>query len=213
MSWAAIDALLSDELVRPDAALEAALAASAAAGLPPHQVTPSQGKLLELLARLARAERILEIGTLGGYSTLWLARALPPHGELVSLEVDPLAAAVARENIARAALPCRVEVRVGPALDTLPLLAGPFDVTFIDADKQHTPEYFVAALALSRKDSLIVVDNVVRGGAILEPADASARGIRRFFALAAAEPRVSATALQTVGEKGHDGFALALVLS
>ncbi len=217
--WAAVDRYVEELLVRPDPALDAALAAGAAAGLPPHDVSPAQGKLLELLARAVGARSILEIGTLGGYSTIWLARALSPDGRLITLEVDPGYAEVARANIERAGLADVVELRVGPALDTLPELVaegrGPFDLVFLDADKQSNPEYLRWALELTRRGSLIVADNVVRGGEVLDAAseDARVQGIRRFHELLAAEPRVSATAIQTVGRKGWDGFALALVVA
>jgi predicted O-methyltransferase YrrM len=216
-SWIAVDHYLTELLVRPDAARDAALEASAAAGLPAISVPPCQGKLLHLLARLQGARAILEIGTLGGYSTIWLARALPAGGRLVTLEADPGYAAVARANLARAGLAGVVEVRVGPAQETLPRLAaeggGPFDLIFIDADKPSYPEYLVWALKLSRRGSLIVADNVVRGGAVADPdsTDPRVQGVRRFNELLAAEPGVSATAIQTVGGKGYDGFALALV--
>jgi predicted O-methyltransferase YrrM len=215
--WTAVDAYLTDLLVPRDAALEAALGASAAAGLPPEHVSPTQGKLLLLLARIQGARSILEIGTLGGYSTIWLGRALPAGGRLITLEADPGRAGVARVTSARAGLADIVDVRVGPALETLPQLAaegcGPFDLIFLDADKGRNPDYFAWALRLSRPGSLIVADNVVRGGAILDAAspDPSVRGVRRFYELLAAEPRVSATAIQTVGSKGYDGFAIALV--
>jgi len=193
--------------------LDAALAAGAAAGLPPHGVSPLQGRLLELLARLHGASSILELGTLGGYSTIWLARALPEGGRLVTLEANPHYAELARANVARAGLAEVVDVRVGPALETLPTLAGPFDLVFIDADKRSNPEYLEWALRLTRAGSLIVADNVVRGGAVADAQsdDPSVVGVRRFLDLVAAEPRLSATVIQTVGEKGHDGFALALV--
>ena len=216
--WTAVERYLDELLVGTDAALDAALAASAAAGLPPHHVTPGQGKLLHLLARALGARTVLELGTLGGYSTIWLARALPPGGRMVTLEAEPMYAEVARANIARAGLAEVVELRVGRALDALPQLAaegsGPFDVVFIDADKAGNPDYLPWALQLSRRGSLIVADNVVRGGAIVEAsADPSVDGIRRFYELLAAAPRVSATAIQTVGSKGYDGFALALVVA
>ena len=220
--WAAIDEYLANALIEPDEALEAALAASEAAGLPAIHVTANQGKLLHLLARIGGARRILEIGTLGGYSTIWLARALPSGGKLITLEADPHHAAVARANIARAGVTDRVDLRLGNAVDSLRQLAAdfadkcidPFDFTFIDADKESTAEYFDAAVRLSRPGSLIVVDNVVRGGKVVDAAggDASAQGIRRFLNAIAGDHRVSATAIQTVGGKGHDGFALALVL-
>jgi predicted O-methyltransferase YrrM len=217
--WTAVDRYITDRLVQPEPALDAALKASAAAGLPPHDVSPSQGKLLELLARLQGARTILELGTLGGYSTIWLARALPPRGRLITLEADAKYAEVARAIIARAGLASVVELRVGRALETLPQIAaegrGPFDLIFIDADKQSNPEYFEWALELSYPGSLIVADNVVRDGAIVDPAsgDPSVQGVRRFYDLLGAEPRVSATAIQTVGSKGYDGFAIALVVA
>jgi predicted O-methyltransferase YrrM len=213
--WSAVDRYIDDLLLPPDPALDAALEASAAAGLPPHGVSPAQGKLLQLLALMQGARAILEIGTLGGYSTIWLARALPAGGRLITLEADPGYAAVARANIARAGLADVVEVRVGRALDTLPLLAaerlGPFDLIFIDADKRSNPEYLGWALELSRPGSAIVADNVVRGGAVAGGDDPTVQGVRRFYELLAADPRVSATAIQTVGAKGHDGFALGVV--
>jgi len=218
-AWAAVDAYLFDTLVQGDAALAAALALGAAAGLPDISVTPNQGKLLHLLARAQGAKRILEIGTLGGYSTIWLARALPPGGRLVTLEVDPRHAAVARENLDRAGVADVVEIRLGPALDILPRLAAegaaPFDFIFIDADKPSNPDYFAWALRLARRGSLIVVDNVIRDGAVIDAAstDPAVQGVRRLNELIAAEPRVSATAIQTVGGKGYDGFALALVVA
>jgi predicted O-methyltransferase YrrM len=202
--------------VGPDPA-EGAAAAAAAAGLPAHGVTASQGKLLMLLARLRGAEAILEIGTLGGYSTIWLASALPPGGRLVSLELNRGYAEVARASIERAGLAGLVDVRVGPALYTLPQVAeaglGPFDLVFIDADKRSNSEYLEWALELSRPGTLIVADNVVRGGEVADPAsdDPNVRGVRCFHELLAAEARVSATTIQTVGAKGHDGFTFALV--
>src|SRR4029450_5553346 len=183
--WTAVDRYITETLVRPDATMDAVLRASAAAGLPPHNVSPNQGKLLQLLARIQGARSILEIGTLGGYSTIWLARALPGGGHLITLEANSKHAGVARANFARAGLADTVELRVGRALDTLPQLAaegrGPFDVVFIDADKQNNPEYFAWALELSRCGSLIIVDNVVRNGAVLDPAseDPGVRGGRR----------------------------------
>jgi predicted O-methyltransferase YrrM len=215
--WTTVDAWLADRLVGPDDALDAATAANAAAGLPPIDVSPLHGRLLELLARTQGARTILELGTLGGYSTIWLARTLPPDGRLISLETNPDYAEVARANVARAGLGDLVEIRVGPALETLPELAaealGPFDVVFIDADKESTPEYFRWALELTRPGSLIVTDNVVRDGTVADPVgDQRAEAMRRFVELLAAEPRVKATVIQTVGSKGYDGFALALVL-
>ena len=211
----AVDRFIADHLVEDDPALQAALAASEAAGLPAINVAPNQGKLLMLLARAIGARKILEIGTLGGYSTIWLGRALAPDGRLVTLEANPIYAEVARANIARAGLASLVEIRVGRALDTLPSLAteAPFDLIFIDADKPGTPGYFQWAVKLARPGSLIVVDNVVREGAVLDAAseDASVQGMRRFFELAATDPRVSGTAIQTIGGKGHDGIAILLV--
>ncbi len=217
--WSAVDRYLNDLFVPPDDALDAALAASAAAGLPDIQVSPPQGKLLHLLARIHGARNILELGTLGGYSTIWLARALPPGGRLLSLEYEPLHAEVARANIARAGLAEVVEVRVGACLDTLPQIAaegrGPFDLIFIDADKENYPAYLAWAIELSRIGSLIIADNVVRQGAVIDAADARPNviGARNFNALLANDPRLVATVLQTVGGKGHDGLAFGLVVS
>ena len=217
--WTNVDRFICDHLLAPDPILDAALAASTAAGLPEISVTPNQGKLLQLLATIRGARRILEIGTLGGYSTIWLARALPADGRLITLEFDPRHAEVARTNIARAGLSQLVDLRVGPALELLPHIErealGPFDLTFIDADKTSTADYFAWALKLSRPGSLIIADNVVRQGAVTDAksTDPNVQGVRRFYDLAAAEPRVSVTAVQTVGSKGHDGFALALVLT
>jgi predicted O-methyltransferase YrrM len=219
--WRAVDAYLAGLLVGDDSVSAAALAAGAAAELPPITVSASQGKLLELLVRVHGARRILELGTLGGYSSIWLARALPPEGRLVTLEASSRFAEVARGNIARAGLGETVEVRVGPALQTLPELdaeAALFDMIFIDADKANYPAYLQWSLKLSRPGTLIVADNVIGGGAIVEAdgnepwgEDGGVQGVRRFYDLLAAEPRVSATAIQTVGEKGYDGFVLALV--
>jgi predicted O-methyltransferase YrrM len=217
--WSAVDSYIGENLVPADPVLEAALRASADAGLPPISVSPSQGKLLHLLARAQGARTILEIGTLGGYSAIWLARALPPGGRLITLEAEPRHAEVARANLAHAGLADVAEVRVGPALDTLPKLQaggdGPFDLIFIDADKPGYPDYLPWSLRLSRPGSMIIADNVVRGGAVADSAstDANVQGVRRFIEMLAAEPRVSATAIQTVGSKGYDGFALALVLA
>jgi predicted O-methyltransferase YrrM len=215
--WAAVDRYITDLLVPPDAAMEAAIRENRAAGLPPISVTPNQGKLLHLLARLQGARNILEIGALGGYSAIWLGRALPVDGHLITLEIEPKHARVARGNITRAALADVVEVRLGRALDTLPLLAaegrGPFDLVFIDADKQNAAEYFAWALKLSHRGTLIIVDNVVRDGAVIDASseDPSVQGVRRFNEALAAETRVIATEIQTVGSKGYDGFAFALV--
>lgn len=215
--WSSIDRYISDHLIRADVVLDAAVASSTAAGLPDIAVAPSQGKWLHLLARMQGATRILELGTLGGYSTIWLARALPPNGRVVSLEFEPKHAEVARANLARAGLSSIAEVRVGKALDLLPVLAaegvGPFDLTFIDADKANIPAYFEWALKLSRRGSVIIVDNVVRKGALIDAstADPAVLGVRQLHELVARESRVSATTLQTVGAKGHDGFLFALV--
>ena len=217
--WTAVDSYINDLLVRPDAALEAALEGSEAAGLPAIQVAANQGKLLHLLVRLQGARTILEVGTLGGYSTIWLARALPPDGRLVTLELDPTHAEVASANIARAGLVARVEVRVGPASESLSRLTQegvePFDMVFIDADKEGYPDYLDWALRLTRPGSLIVADNVVRGGALMDPASSDPRvqAVRRFIELVAAEPCLDATVIQTVGSKGYDGLAFALVTS
>ncbi|HZM06970.1 MAG TPA: O-methyltransferase [Methylocella sp.] len=214
--WTEVDHYINRMLVPDDAALNAAIESSNAAGLPPINVTPSQGKLLHILARLQGARHILEIGTLGGYSTIWLARALPEGGRLVTIEADPRHADVARKNILRAGLDLLVDLRLGLGLDVLAELAsegGAFDLTFIDADKQNIPEYFKFALKLARRGSLIIVDNVVRDGRVIDSKshDPDIVGIRRFNEMLAAEPRVSATAIQTVGAKGYDGFAIALV--
>lgn len=213
-AWNAVDDYYAEALIGPDEPLEAALAASAAACLPAISVSPLQGKMLNLLASMIGARRILEVGTLGGYSAIWMARALPEDGRLVTLELDPDYAEVARRNIAHAGLGERVEIRVGPALETLPLLEGPFDFAFIDADKPSNPDYFAHALRLVRPGGVIVVDNVVRGGAVVDPrGDAAVQGVRRLAELIAREPRVSATAIQTVGAKGWDGFVLAQVVT
>ncbi|MGJ5755965.1 putative O-methyltransferase YrrM [Streptomyces puniciscabiei] len=216
-TWTAVDDYFNALLVPEDDALLSAAGDSDAAGLPAIQVAPNQGKLLHLLARIRGARRILEIGTLGGYSTIWLARALPDDGRLVSLESDPHYAAVATANIARAGLDHIVDIRVGRAQDTLPVLAaeeaGPFDLVFIDADKPSNPEYLEWALRLSRPGSVIVGDNVVREGAVTDADsdDPRVQGVRRFTELIAGHPRLTATTLQTVGSKGYDGFTLALV--
>ena len=217
--WSQVDEYIVKLLVPSDDALEAALTASSEAGLPAINVAPNQGKFLSILASIQGATNILEIGTLGGYSTIWLARALPADGRLVTLELDPKHAGVARRNLARARVGELVSVRIGPALETLPRLAAeglpPFDFVFIDADKQNIPEYFEWALNLTRVGGVIVVDNVVRKGAVIDPAttDVNVQGVRRFNELLAKTPRVSATTLQTVGSKGHDGFALIRVTS
>jgi predicted O-methyltransferase YrrM len=209
----AVAAYTAQYLLPPDPVLDAALEASALGGLPGISVSPSQGMFLHLLARTAGARRILEVGTLGGYSTIWLARALPPEGRLVTCELDPHHADVARSNLARAGLDEVVDIRVGPALTTLSTLEGPFDVVFIDADKPSNAEYFRHALRLSRPGTAIVVDNVVRGGRLAdaESDDPAVRGTRELIELIGAEPRVEATILRTVDAKGHDGFLLAVV--
>jgi predicted O-methyltransferase YrrM len=215
--WTSVDQYYSDALVKPDEILDAALRDSDAAGLPPINVTPNQGKFLHLMARICGARAILEIGTLGGYSTIWLARALPDGGRLVTLEAEPRHADVARANIARAGLADRVEVRVGRALDTLPQLeadgVGPFDLVFIDADKPSNPDYVEWALKITRPGSVIIVDNVVRDGAVADSAseDSAVLGVRRMNELIAADQRLTATAIQTVGSKGYDGILVALV--
>lgn len=211
--WEQVDGYVTERLVEADPALDAALADSAAAGLPDIQVSAPQGKFLHLLARIHGARTILEVGTLGGYSTIWLARALPPGGRLVTLEVDPTHAETARGNLARAGLADVAEVLTGPALETLPTLTGPYDLVFIDADKRNNPDYVRAALRLTRPGSVIVVDNVVRQGRVLDAdsTEADVVGTRATYDLVAAEPRLDATALQTVGAKGWDGFLVALV--
>jgi predicted O-methyltransferase YrrM len=212
--WNAVDEYIVGHLVPSDALLDAALAASREADLPPINVAPNQGKLLSLLARIQGAQRILEIGTLGGYSTIWLARALPATGRLVTLELDPKHAEVARKNIARAGFGELVEVKLGNALETLAELVAKhepkFDFVFIDADKQSIPEYLDLTLKLTRPGSVIVVDNVVRKGAVVDEhsADVNVQGVRRFNQQLAKLGNVSATAVQTVGSKGYDGFAL-----
>jgi predicted O-methyltransferase YrrM len=211
--WTDVDRYLTDLLVPADKVLDAALAESEAAGLPSIEVTPNQGKLLHVLALACRAHSILEIGTLGGYSTIWLAKALPAGGRVITLESDARHAEVARANLDRAGLAGMVEVRLGSALETLPTLAGPFDLVFIDADKENNAAYFSWAVRLSRPGTLIVVDNVVRGGTIIDAShhDPRVHGTRRFHEVLAAERRVVATAIQTVGSKGHDGLAIAVV--
>jgi predicted O-methyltransferase YrrM len=215
--WAAVDEYLGGLFGGADPVLDAALAASTGAGLPAIQVSPLQGQLLHVLARSVRARRVLEIGTLGGYSTIWLGRALPADGRLLTLEAEPRHAAVARANLDRAGLADLVDVRVGPAAESLAQLAAagaePFDLVFIDADKPGYPEYLSWALRLTRPGGLIIGDNVVRGGAIADPdsGDPNVAGVQRFLELVAAEPRLTATVLQTVGVKGYDGLAIALV--
>ncbi len=217
-TWTAVDDYVSGLLAPPDEALDAAVRAGEAAGLPQIQVSPPQGKLLHLLAKTIGASSILEFGTLAGYSTIWLGRALPAGGRLITLEANPEYAEVAAASIAAAGLGDVVEVRVGPALDQLPQLeaegVGPFDLTFIDADKVHTPDYFAWALGHSRPGSLIVADNVIRDGRLadLGDEDPAIAAQRRFHEQLAAEPRVEATTIQTVGGKGYDGFSLVRVV-
>ncbi|MFG1179589.1 O-methyltransferase [Xanthobacter versatilis] len=215
--WAEMDDYIVERLLPADPVLDEALAASAKAGLPAISVSAAQGQMLHLFARMIGARRILEIGTLGGYSAIFLARALPADGKLVTLEFEPRHAEVARANLARAGLSDKVDLRVGRAIDTLPKLEeegqGPFDLIFIDADKPSNPDYLHWALRLSRPGTVIICDNVVRSGRVLdsESSDANVIGVRRLFDLAGADPRLSSTAVQTVGAKGYDGFALLLV--
>jgi predicted O-methyltransferase YrrM len=216
--WTDVDHYLTDALHDPDASLDAALEASAAAGLPPIQVSTNQGKMLHLLARIQGARRILEVGTLGGYSTIWLARALPADGQLISLELEPRHAEVARKNLEQAGVGSVAEVRLGRAIDSLATLAEegvePFDFVFIDADKQSNADYFAWALDHTKPGSVIVVDNVVRAGAVADASsdDEAVLGVRRLHDLIQGDPRATATGIQTVGTKGYDGFTLALVL-
>ena len=215
--WTDVDNYLVENLIPADPALEKALKSNQAAGLPTIDVAPNQGKLLHLLARIQGARRILEIGTLGGYSTIWLARALPSDGKLITLEVEAKHAEVARANIERAGLSSLVQLRLGPALESLLQLqkegAKPFDLIFIDADKQNIPAYLEWSLRLSRPGTVIITDNVIRNGAIInaEDPDPRVQGVRRLFEMMSADPRLDATALQTVGTKGYDGFTLAIV--
>ena len=216
--WTAVDDYFDAALHLTDDTLESALAANHADGLPSIDVSPAQGKFLHLLARMVGAKRILEIGSLGGYSSIWLARALPDDGQLVTLEISPKHARVARENLEHAGFGQRAEVRVGPALDTLAALkieaGAPFDFVFIDADKPNNANYLKAALGLARPGAVIVCDNVVRGGTVADAAslDPNVLGARALFEAIANEPRLSGVGLQTVGAKGWDGFAIALVV-
>lgn len=216
-TWSAVDTYFCEHLMPADPVLDQVIRDSDAVGLPAHNVTPSQGKFLHLLARMQGARKILEFGTLGGYSTIWLARALPQDGRLVSLEVNPVHVEVARTNIHRAGLEHIVDIRVGKAVDTLPPLEkeriAPFDLIFIDADKPSNPEYLMWSLRLSRPGTIIIVDNVVRNGAVIDAASSEENvfGTRRLFDLVGQNPRLSATAIQTVGSKGFDGFLMALV--
>lgn len=212
--WSAVDDYFADLLAPSDAHLRATLIENNSSGLPAHDVSATQGKMLALFARMVGAKRILEIGTLGAYSTIWMARALPAGGKVVTIEFSETHAEAARRNIDRAGLSDVIDLRVGKALDVLPTLSAPFDMIFIDADKPNNPNYIRWALTLSRPGTIIVGDNVVRGGAVADPAsdDANVKGVREFLEIIAAEPRLDATAIQTVGEKGWDGFSLALVL-
>jgi len=209
-----VEAYINQFTIVSDPDLETAIVVSRENGLPDIQVSPGEGKLLDLLVKISGARRILEIGTLGGYSTLWLAKALPPDGHIITLEIDPKHAQVAIENVARAGLGKHVDVRIGKAIDTLLSLTGPFDLVFIDADKPSNPEYFAWALRLSHPGTVIIVDNVVRGGAVadVESQDAAVKGVQALFQAIAKEPRVEATAIQTVGAKGYDGFAVLRVV-
>ncbi|GEL25761.1 O-methyltransferase [Pseudonocardia sulfidoxydans NBRC 16205] len=211
--WSRVDEFYAQRLVGDDEGLSEALRANAAAGLPPIDVTPALGKLLHLLARSVGARRILEVGTLGGYSTIWLARALPADGEVVTCEVSPRHADVARANLDRAGVGARVRIVLGPALETLPDLQGPFDMVFVDADKVSNAEYLDHAIRLSRPGALVIVDNVVRGGRVVDDADddPAVVGTRRLADALAADPRISATMVQTVAAKGYDGFVLGVV--
>ncbi len=216
-TWTVVDDYLQQKLIGSDAALESVLSANAEAQLPAFDVAPNQGKLLHLLVRMSGAKRVLEIGTLGGYSTIWMARALPTNGKLITLESEAKHAAVATENLRKAGLDHIVEVRVGPAVDHLQQLVEektlPFDFIFIDADKPNNPAYLDLSLKLARPGTVIVGDNVIRDGAIVDAASSDARvqGVRKFFNMLSSDPRLQATAVQTVGSKGYDGFALAIV--
>ena len=214
-SWSVVDAYLNGVLIPPDPIAEATLAANTAAGLPAIDVSPNQGRLLQLLVRMSGARRVLEIGTLGGYSTMWMGRGLPEDGTIVTLEVNEAHARVARANLDRAGLGSRVDIRIGPALESLPMLAGsaPFDFVFIDADKRNNARYLEWALKLTQPGSVLVCDNVVRAGEIADPeaTNDDVRGTRDFLKALGSDPRLEATALQTVGSKGWDGFALAVV--
>ncbi len=210
--WHLVDAYVEDRLVGEDSALSLAISDSAEAGLPAFAVSAVQGKMLHLIALSIGAKRILEVGTLGGYSAIWLGRALPADGKLVSLEIDPRNAEVARRNVARAGLVEKVEIVVGPALQSLPHLSGPFDLTFIDADKESNAAYFDHAVRLSRPGAIIIVDNVVRDGLVVDPnGNAQVQGVRRMMDAIHADTRVTATAVQTIGVKGYDGFLMAVV--
>jgi predicted O-methyltransferase YrrM len=216
--WTQVDRFISGQLIPPDPVLDAVLQANADGGLPGIDVTPNQGKLLEILARMQQAADILELGTLGGYSTIWLARAVPAGGRVVTLEANPMHADIARANLMRAGVADRVDIRLGKALETLPRLAeekqGPFDFVFIDADRTNLTEYFDWAVKLAHSGSVIIVDNVVRKGGVIDASseDANIKGVRRFAERLSSDSRVTATMVQTVSAKGYDGFAMALVI-
>lgn len=216
-TWSTVDDYFNDVLLTADPVLEQTIKASEQAGMPQHQVAPNQGQLLQILVQMLGAKNILEIGTLAGYSTIWLGRAVAPDGRVITLEADAAYAEVAKQNIALAKLTDVVDVRVGKAIDTLPQLEdlAPFDFIFIDADKPSNPDYLRWALKLSRPGTIIVGDNVVRNGAVVKPdsTDPKVQGVREFLQMIADEPRLSATAIQTVGSKGYDGFAIAQVLT
>lgn len=215
-TWTAVDNYFNDVLLMPDPVLEQAIKSSEDADMPQHQVAPNQGQFLQLLVQMMGAKNILEIGTLAGYSTIWLGRAVAPDGRVVTLEANPAYAEIAQQNIALANLTDVVDIRVGKAIDTLPQLQelAPFDFIFIDADKPSNPDYLQWSLTLSRPGTIIVGDNVVRNGAVTDPnsTDPKVQGVRTFLQMIADEPRLSATAIQTVGSKGYDGFAIAQVL-
>lgn len=211
--WSAVDGYFAELLAPSDSHLNSTLAENAVSGLPPHDMSALQGKMLALFVKMVNASRVLEIGTLGGYSTIWMARALPENGCVVTIEANADHANVARGNISKAGIADRVDLRVGKALDVLPTLDGTFDLIFIEADKPNNPSYLKWALRLSRPGTAIIGDNVVRGGAVIDATseDANVRGVREFLQMMSVEPRLSATAIQTVGEKGWDGFVLAIV--
>jgi predicted O-methyltransferase YrrM len=212
-TWTEVDDYIVDRMVDVDAALKACERAAKEAGLPHAAVSAAQGKMLHLFAKSVGAKRILEVGTLGGYSTIWLARALPADGKLVTLEIDPKHAHVARSSIEAAGLSRLVDIQLGAALDLLPKLVGPFDLTFIDADKENNVAYFEHAVRMARKASLIIVDNVVREGKVIDPdGDSKVQGVRKLFDKISTDKRVCATAIQTVGDKGYDGFLIGVVL-
>jgi predicted O-methyltransferase YrrM len=212
-TWCDVDKYFVDTIVHSDDVLKQALRDSKNAGLPHIAVSATQGKQLYLTALSIGAKRILEVGTLGGYSTIWMARALPKDGKLVSLEIDPKHAKVAKANVERAGLSAQVDIQVGPAIELLPKLQGPFDLAFIDADKESNADYFAHALRMSRKGSVIIVDNVVREGKVIDPkGGAQVQGVRRMIEQLSAEKRIAATAIQTVGDKGYDGYLMAVVM-